>query len=37
MQISFPMFFLTYGVATTLYTTVAAIFPMLIINRKKDW
>ncbi|MBU3741408.1 MAG: rod shape-determining protein MreD [Candidatus Kapabacteria bacterium] len=37
MQISFPMFFLTYGVATTLYTTVAAVFPMLVVNRKKDW
>jgi rod shape-determining protein MreD len=37
MQISFPMFFLKYGVATTLYTTVAAVFPMLVVNRKKDW
>ncbi|MBN9399798.1 MAG: rod shape-determining protein MreD ['Candidatus Kapabacteria' thiocyanatum] len=37
MQISFPMFFLTYGVATTLYTTVAAVFPMLYVNRKKEW
>jgi len=37
MQISFPMFFLKYGVATTLYTTVAAAFPMLIVNRRKEW
>jgi rod shape-determining protein MreD len=37
MEISFPMFFLTYGVATTLYTTVAAVFPMMVVNRKSDW
>ncbi|RPI65731.1 MAG: rod shape-determining protein MreD [Ignavibacteriae bacterium] len=37
MQVSFYSFFLTYGVATTLYTTVAAVFPMLFVNRKKDW
>ncbi len=36
MQISFGMFFLKYGVATTLYTTVAAVFPMLYVNRRKD-
>jgi len=36
MQISFAMFFLKYGVATTLYTTVAAVFPMLYVNRRKD-
>lgn len=37
LQISFPVFFLTYGVASTLYTTVAAVFPMLIVNRSKEW
>ncbi|NQW30636.1 MAG: rod shape-determining protein MreD [Ignavibacteria bacterium] len=37
MQVSFWSFFLTYGVATTLYTTVAAVFPMLYVNRQKDW
>jgi len=37
METSFAMFFLKYGVATTLYTTVAAVFPMLIVNRRKDW
>lgn len=36
MQISFWAFFLKYGVATTLYTTVAAVFPMLYINRSRD-
>ncbi|MCX6140500.1 MAG: rod shape-determining protein MreD [Candidatus Kapabacteria bacterium] len=36
MQISFGMFFLKYGVATTLYTTVAAVFPMLYVNRRKE-
>jgi rod shape-determining protein MreD len=36
MQTSFLMFFLQFGVASTLYTTVAASFPMLYANRKKD-
>lgn len=36
MQTSFLMFFLQYGVASTLYTTTAAIFPMLYTNRKKE-
>lgn len=36
MQISFGEHFLIYGIATTLYTTVAAVFPMLVVNRKKD-
>lgn len=36
MQTSFWMFFVKYGVATTLYTTVAAVFPMLVVNRRKD-
>jgi len=37
MQVSFGTFFLKYGVATTLYTTVAGVFPMLFLNRKRDW
>jgi rod shape-determining protein MreD len=37
METSFLMFFLKYGVATTLYTTVAAVFPMMIVNRRKEW
>jgi len=37
MQVGFTTFFLTYGVATTLYTTVAGVFPMLFLNRKRDW
>lgn len=37
MQISYVMFFLKYGVATTLYTTVAAVFPTLVVNRRKEW
>ena len=36
MQIVFAMFFLKYGVAKTLYSTVAAVFPMLYVNRRKD-
>lgn len=37
MQTSFWEFFLINGVATTLYTTVVAAFPMLFINRRRDW
>ena len=37
MDVSFGSFFLVYGVATTLYTSVAAVFPMLYVNRQKDW
>ena len=37
MEVSFWSFFLIYGVATTLYTSVAAVFPMLYVNRQKDW
>jgi rod shape-determining protein MreD len=37
MQISFWEFFLKYGIATTLYTTVAAVFPMLVMSRKREW
>ncbi|MBU3700087.1 MAG: rod shape-determining protein MreD [Candidatus Kapabacteria bacterium] len=36
MQVSFLMFFVQYGVASTLYTTVAAVFPMLYVARRKD-
>ena len=36
MQVSFIMFFVQYGVASTLYTTVAAVFPMLYVARRKD-
>jgi hypothetical protein len=36
MQIDFVMFFLKYGIATTLYSTVAAVFPMLYVNRRRD-
>ena len=36
MQVSFLMFFVQYGVASTLYSTVAAIFPMLYVARKKE-
>jgi len=36
MQIDFLMFFLKYGIATTLYSTVAAVFPMLYVNRRRD-
>lgn len=36
MQVSFLTFFLQYGIASTLYTTVAAVFPMLYVNRRKD-
>jgi rod shape-determining protein MreD len=36
MEVSFGSFFLIYGVATTLYTAVAAVFPMLFVNRRKD-
>jgi len=37
MEVTFGSFFLVYGVATTLYTAVAAVFPMLYVNRQKDW
>lgn len=36
MQVGFFDFVLTYGVATTLYTTVVAVFPMLYVNRSHD-
>ena len=36
MEVSFGRFFLIYGVATTLYTTVVAVFPMLFVNRRND-
>lgn len=36
MQISFWWFFLQYGLAATLYTSVAALFPMLYVARKRD-
>lgn len=36
MQVGFFDFVLTYGVATTLYTTVVAVFPMLYVNRRQD-
>lgn len=36
-EIPFLLFFLKYGVASTLYTTVAAIFPMLIKSRRRSW
>jgi len=36
MDVSFGGFFLTYGVAMTLYTTVVAVFPMLFVNRRQD-
>ncbi|MCO6466125.1 MAG: rod shape-determining protein MreD [Bradyrhizobiaceae bacterium] len=34
MQVGFFEFVLTYGIATTLYTTVVAVFPMLVVNRR---
>ena len=34
-EVPFLLFFLKYGVASTLYTTVAAIFPMLIKSRRR--
>jgi rod shape-determining protein MreD len=37
MQVSFLQFVLTYGIATTLYTTVVAVFPMLVVNRRQEW
>ena len=37
MQTSFWEFFLVNGVATTLYTTVVATFPMLLVNRRNEW
>lgn len=36
MQVGFFDFVITYGVATTLYTTVVAVFPMLYVNRRQD-
>ncbi|HYF04446.1 MAG TPA: rod shape-determining protein MreD [Patescibacteria group bacterium] len=36
-EMSFLDFFIKYGVASTLYTTVAAIFPMLYSSRKKRY
>ncbi len=37
MQVSFWQFVLTYGLATTMYSTVVAVFPMLVVNRRQDW
>ncbi len=37
MEVSFVEFVLTYGIATTLYTTVVAAFPMLVVNRRQEW
>ncbi|KAB2893186.1 MAG: rod shape-determining protein MreD [Candidatus Kapaibacterium sp.] len=37
MQVSFWQFVITFGFATTFYTTVVAVFPMLYVNRKKEW
>ena len=37
MEVSFIGFFTKFGVATTLYTTVVAVFPMLYMNRRKEW
>lgn len=34
MEVGFFDFVITYGIATTLYTTVVAVFPMLIVNRR---
>jgi rod shape-determining protein MreD len=36
-QISFATFFLKYGLATSLYTTVIAVFPMFIKLRRKGF
>ncbi|MBM4178909.1 MAG: rod shape-determining protein MreD [Ignavibacteria bacterium] len=36
MQVSFWIFFLQYGLAATLYTTVTSLFLMLYINRRRD-
>jgi rod shape-determining protein MreD len=36
MQVSFWVFFLQYGLAATLYTTVTALFLMLFVNRRRD-
>ena len=36
MEVSFWSFFLIYGVAMTLYTTVAAVFPMLAVNSRRS-
>lgn len=37
MDVSFPRIFLVFSIATTLYTTVFAVFPMSVANRRKDW
>lgn len=37
MEMSFWKFFIRYGVATTLYTTVIASIPMLIMARKSEF
>jgi rod shape-determining protein MreD len=36
-QIDFATFFLKYGLATSLYTTVIAVFPMFIKQRRKGF
>jgi rod shape-determining protein MreD len=36
MQVSFWVFFLQYGLAATLYTTVTALFLMLFVNGRRD-
>lgn len=36
-DIDFLTFFLQYGIATTLYTTVIAIVPMLVMARKSEY
>lgn len=36
MQVAFIQFFLQYGLAATLYTTVAAVFPVLYSARRRD-
>lgn len=36
MQVSFWVFFLQYGLAATLYTTVTSLFLMLFVNRRRD-
>ena len=37
VELPFASFFLRYGVAATLYTTVFAIVPMLFVGRKRGW
>lgn len=37
MQMGFGSFLVVYGAATTLYTMVIAIFPMLIVSRRKEF